>query len=77
MHGFVTKDVPSFTIWAESLGAKPVELYLESAIQTQKKALSRRNVEQTKEDIELLKKLFEITAEERKDCGVVKKKMKL
>jgi UDP-N-acetylglucosamine diphosphorylase/glucosamine-1-phosphate N-acetyltransferase len=77
VHGFVTKDVPSFTIWAESLGPKPVELYLKSAIQTQKRALSRRNVEQTKEDIELLNKLFEITARERKDCGVVKKKLTL
>jgi UDP-N-acetylglucosamine diphosphorylase/glucosamine-1-phosphate N-acetyltransferase len=77
VHGFVTKDVPSFTIWVESLGPRPVELYLESAIETQKKALARRNVEQTKEDIQLLKKLFEITAKERKDCGVVKKKLTL
>ena len=75
VHGFVTKDVPSFTVWAQSLGPKPVELYLRSAIQTQKKALSRRNVEQTKEDIELLKKLFEITAKERRDCSVVKKRL--
>jgi UDP-N-acetylglucosamine diphosphorylase/glucosamine-1-phosphate N-acetyltransferase len=32
VHGFITKDVPSFTIWPESLGSKPVELYLQSAI---------------------------------------------
>jgi len=76
-HGFVTKDVPSFTIWPESLGSKPVELYLKSAIETQKRAMSRRNVEQTKEDIELFKKLFEITTKERKDCGVVKRKLAL
>jgi UDP-N-acetylglucosamine diphosphorylase/glucosamine-1-phosphate N-acetyltransferase len=76
-HGFVTKDVPSFTIWPETLGAKPVELYLKSAIETQKRAMSRRNVEQTKEDAELVKKLFELTANERKKAGVVKRKFAL
>jgi UDP-N-acetylglucosamine diphosphorylase/glucosamine-1-phosphate N-acetyltransferase len=77
LHGFITKDVPSFTIWPESLSSKPVELYLQSAIDTQKKAMSRRGVEQTKEDIELLKKIFEITAEERRKAGIVKKKLVL
>ena len=76
-HGFVTRDVPSFTIWPETLGAKPVELYLKSAIETQKRAMSRRNVEQTKEDAELLKRLFEITVNERKKAGVVKKRFAL
>jgi len=76
-HGFVTNDVPSFTIWSESLGAKPVELYLQSAIETEKRVLSRRGVKQTREDIELLKKLFEITSQERKKAGVVKKKFAL
>jgi len=77
VHGFVTKDVPSFTIWSESLGSKPAELYLQSAIETHKRVLARRNVKQTKEDVELLKKLFEITAKERKKAGVVKKRFAL
>jgi len=77
VHGFVTKDVPSFTIWSESLGSKPVELYLESVIETHKRVLSRRGVKQTREDVELLKKLFEITASERKKAGVVKGKFAL
>ena len=77
VHGFVLKDVPSFTIWSETLGSKPVELYLESAIKTQKRVLSRRSVKQTREDTELLKKLFEITAQERKKAGVVKKRFVL
>jgi UDP-N-acetylglucosamine diphosphorylase/glucosamine-1-phosphate N-acetyltransferase len=76
VHGFITKDVPSFTIWS-SLGSKPVELYLQSAIETQKRTLSRRGVKQTKEDVELLKKLFEITAPERKKSGIIKKKCAL
>lgn len=76
-HGFITEDVPSFTIWAKSLGAKPVELELESAIKTQERVLSRRDVKQTREDAELLKKLFELTAEERRKAGVVKEKFVL
>jgi len=77
VHGFVTGDVPSFTIWAKSLGAKSVELELESAIKTQERVLSRRGVKQTREDVELLKKLFEITAGEREEAGVVKERFVL
>ena len=77
VHGFVVDDVPSFTVWSKSLGVQPVELYLKSAIETQKRAMSRRDVKQTREDIELLKKVFEITARERKKAGVVKEKFVL
>jgi len=77
VHGFVTDDVPSFTIWAKSLGAQPTELRLRSAIETQKRVLSRRGVEQTKEDVELMKRVFEITAREREEAGVVKRKFEL
>jgi UDP-N-acetylglucosamine diphosphorylase/glucosamine-1-phosphate N-acetyltransferase len=77
LHGFITEDVPSFTILAKSLGAKPVELYLQSVIETQKRAMSRRGVKQTSEDIELLKRLFEITAKEREAAGVLKRKFEL
>jgi UDP-N-acetylglucosamine diphosphorylase/glucosamine-1-phosphate N-acetyltransferase len=74
VHGFITDDVPSFTIWAKNLHAKPVELKLESAIKTQERALSRRGVKQTKEDVALMKKLFELTTAERKKAGVSKGK---
>ncbi len=77
VHGFITDDAPSFTIWAKSLGAKLVELELESAIKTQGRVLSRRGVKQTKEDVELLRKLFKLTADERRKAGVVKKKFVL
>jgi UDP-N-acetylglucosamine diphosphorylase/glucosamine-1-phosphate N-acetyltransferase len=77
VHGFVLTDVPSFTIWPQSFGSKPVELYIESAIKTQRRVFSRRGVKQTREDSELLKKLFEITARERKKAGVVKKEFTL
>jgi len=77
VHGFVTEDVPSFTLWAKSLGAKPTELYLDSVIETQRRVFARRGIEQTKEDIELLKKLLKLTAEERKKAGVVKGRFEL
>jgi len=76
VHGFVTDDVSSFTIWGKSLGAKNVELSLQSAIETQKRAFSRRGVKQTREDITLLEKLFKITAKERKEADVHKGKFK-
>jgi UDP-N-acetylglucosamine diphosphorylase/glucosamine-1-phosphate N-acetyltransferase len=77
VHGFVTEDVPSFTLWAKSLGAKPTELYLKSAIETQKRVFARRGIKQTREDIELLKKLFKLTAKERRRAKVVKRKFEL
>jgi len=77
VHGFVTEDVPSFTIWAKHLGARPVELRLESALQTQKRVLARRGVKQTREDVELLKKIFGMTAVERRRAGVVKGRFEL
>jgi UDP-N-acetylglucosamine diphosphorylase/glucosamine-1-phosphate N-acetyltransferase len=77
VHGFVYEDVPSFTIWAKSLGAEPVELVLESAIETQRRMYERRGVSQTKADVELVKKLFDLTAEERAKSGVKKGYFKL
>jgi UDP-N-acetylglucosamine diphosphorylase/glucosamine-1-phosphate N-acetyltransferase len=72
VHGFVADDVPSFTIWAKSLNANPVELKLESAIKTQERVFARRGVKQTQEDVALLRKVFEMTADERKKAGVSK-----
>jgi len=77
VHGFITEDVPSFAVWAKSMGARPVEIYLESVIETQKRVFARRGVKQTKEDIELLRKLFAMTAQERRKAGVVRKKFEL
>ncbi len=72
LHGFIFEDVPSFTIWAKSFGLEPIELTLESAIETQRRMYERRGVKQTKADIELIKRLFELTAEERIKRGVKK-----
>jgi len=37
-----------------NMGMRPVEIYLESALETAKRVLSRRKVEQTREDVKLL-----------------------
>ncbi|GBC98679.1 hypothetical protein HRbin17_01193 [bacterium HR17] len=72
LHGFVVDDVPSFTIWAKSIGGQgdAVELLLESALETHRRVLARRKVEATPEEAELIRTLFELTREERQKAGV-------
>ncbi len=72
IHGVATDDVPSFTIWAKSIGAPgdAVELLLESALEIHKRVLSRRKIEATPEEAELIRTLFELTHEERERAGV-------
>lgn len=77
IHGFVTRDVPSFTMWALSLGKPPVELKLESVIETARRMCLRRGVVLEMEEVELLKNLLKITEEERLEAGVVKQEFKL
>lgn len=72
VHGFVVDDVPSFTIYARTLGAKPVELDLRSALTTQRRMMARRKVVQTAADRRLLQAVFELTQEERYRFGVRK-----
>ncbi|MEZ8220149.1 UDP-N-acetylglucosamine diphosphorylase/glucosamine-1-phosphate N-acetyltransferase [Candidatus Fervidibacteria bacterium JGI MDM2 JNZ-1-D12] len=72
IHGVATDDVPSFTIWAKSIGAQgdAVELLLDSAIEIHRRVLARRKIEATPEEIELIQTLFELTREERQKAGV-------
>ncbi len=74
--GFVDEDVPSFTMWGRNIGMKPVEIYLKSALETAKRVISRRKVEQTKDDIKLLTTVFKLTARERRNSKVSKQKLK-
>ena len=77
VHGFVVRDVPSFTIWAESLGRRPTELKLESAIETARRMRARRSVELSVEEEEVLREVFRATVEERRRLGVVSGEFKL
>lgn len=72
IHGYVFEDVPSFTIYAKSMGYRLFEVSLKSAIETQRRMMERRGIEQTKEDVDLLRKVFEMSKEDRYKAGVIK-----
>ncbi len=77
IHGTISKDVPSFCVWAKSLGSEPSELFFDSAITTYSRAAERRGVILTKEYEEMMKKIFELTKDERNSCGVSSNKFSL
>ena len=64
LYGYVGQDVPSFCNYAKSFG-QITEIPLKVASRTQKRMFARRGVEQTDVDVELLRKVFELTREER------------
>ncbi|MDQ3872648.1 MAG: hypothetical protein M3258_03440 [Thermoproteota archaeon] len=70
LHGLVAQDIPSFTIYGESIGARNVALELDSVIQTQKKMMERRNLVMSKAYEQMIKDVFEITTIDRKTHGV-------
>ncbi|MGQ9719167.1 MAG: putative sugar nucleotidyl transferase [Nitrososphaerales archaeon] len=72
IHGYVLDDVPSFTIYSKSIGYRSFEVGIESAIESQRRMMGRRNVQQSKEDKDLLREVFRMTQEERYRMGVIK-----
>jgi UDP-N-acetylglucosamine diphosphorylase/glucosamine-1-phosphate N-acetyltransferase len=70
LHGLVAQDVPSFTIYGTSIGARNVELQINSIIETQRRVMRRRNQMMTKAYEQMIKDLFAITAPDRKRTGV-------
>src|ERR687897_1018794 len=70
LHGLVAQDVPSFTIYGTSIGARNVELQIDSIIETQRNMMRRRNQTMTKAYEQMIKDLFAITALDRKRTGV-------
>jgi len=72
LHGTVAEDVPSFTIYAKSLGIEPVELELESALKTLERMMARRGLSPTNAVKRLLTLVFRITERERLQAGVRK-----
>jgi UDP-N-acetylglucosamine diphosphorylase/glucosamine-1-phosphate N-acetyltransferase len=77
LHGLVAEDVPSFTIYGASIGARNAELELCSAIETQKKMMSRRSQPMSKTYEQMVKDVFSMTAIDRKRAGVRKGKFAL
>jgi len=74
---YATEDVPSFTMWAKSLGAKPTEIFLDSAVETARRMMARRKVNMTKDYENMLRKVYDLTKQERKEAKVKKGKFKL
>ena len=70
LHGLIAQDVPSFTIYGTSIGARNIELKLESIIETQRKMMKRRNQTMTKAYEQLVEDVFTITARDRKRMDV-------
>ena len=77
LHGLVAQDVPSFTIYGTSIGARNVELQINSIIETQRKMMRRRNQMMTKAYEQMIEDLFAITAPDRKRTGVRRGKFAL
>ena len=73
LYGTVTEDVPAFT--SHVAPGQLYELPLEVAEKIQRAMMKRRNLEFSKKDSENFKKLFNETAEERKEAGVKKDKL--
>jgi flagellar motor component MotA len=77
LHGLVAQDVPSFIIYGTSIGARNVELQIDSIIETQRKMMRRRSQTMTKAYEQMIKDLFAITALDRKRTGVRRGKFAL
>jgi len=72
LYGVIFEDVPSFTIYAKSIGLGAVELYLDSALKTMFRVYSRRGKTPSEAEVELMKTIFKLTESERRAAGVVK-----
>jgi UDP-N-acetylglucosamine diphosphorylase/glucosamine-1-phosphate N-acetyltransferase len=77
LHGLVAQDVPSFTIYGTSIGARNVELKLDSIIETQRKMMRRRNQTMTNAYERMIEDVFAVTAFDRKRIGVRRGKFAL
>jgi hypothetical protein len=64
--------VPPFTVYAPTSLRRKVEIPPEKAIVIQERVLARRGIKMRGSERELIRKVFEITAAERRRAGVVK-----
>jgi UDP-N-acetylglucosamine diphosphorylase/glucosamine-1-phosphate N-acetyltransferase len=74
---YVADDVPSYTLWAKCLGSDPMEIFLDSALETARRVMARRKVEPTEDYLDVLKRAYALTEEERREAGVKKGKLSL
>jgi glucose-1-phosphate thymidylyltransferase len=77
MYGLVTKDVPSYVINGSGIGAKDVELEIDSAIETQRRMMSRRERTMTQAYVSMMRDVFDMTTSQRVDNGIKKEIFKI
>ena len=75
--GEVFEDVPSFTMYARSLGKESKELYFESALETQSRVMARRGVTISQSYSEMMKSVQQVTEKDRMAASVKKGKFEL
>ncbi|MDJ0269812.1 MAG: putative sugar nucleotidyl transferase [Aigarchaeota archaeon] len=77
LYGVVMRDVPSFTIYGETIGFGSRELCLDSAIKTARRMMERRKKGMTTAYESMLRHVFSMTSEERAKAGVAAGKLLL
>lgn len=76
VFGNVTDDVSSFTLYSKSSGESR-EIYLESAIETQRRMMERRNIRMTQNYSDMIKSVYNLTSKERIAKQVTKGKFEI
>ena len=77
IFGTVTEDVPSFTLHAKSMGSESREIYIESAIKTQRRMMARRNVSMSENYTDMIKAVHNLTSKDRISARVKRGKFQL
>ena len=75
VQGNVFRDVPSFTIQPLGQSEGIVELDLESSLLTQERMMNRRGLHPSQEEKEILKIVFRLTKDERRQAGAMTKRI--
>ncbi len=75
--GFVTEDVPAFTYWAKPIVNELIEVDVEKAVEIHRRMKRSRGEEITDHEIEIIREVYRVTADERSAKGVVKGEMML
>lgn len=74
--GTVQTDIPSFTMYSGSPRSEAVEIYLDSAIETQRRMMKRRGVEISEAYVSMIKSVFRLTRNDRTKGRVSRRKFR-
>ncbi|HCK99407.1 MAG TPA: hypothetical protein DHW42_04795 [Candidatus Marinimicrobia bacterium] len=67
LYGFIDEDVPSFVNFMKYFDCGCSTFFIEKAIETQVRMFKRRNIQQTQENIDSLRWIYEETKREREE----------